>query len=139
MLSPTAEPKNFVGIMLGSFPMGDDFRATFDKNVAGMNGTMRVLKAGQVESRRTPEGVDLLATQVELQGTGGSRLPRFYTAANAGCRFEMLTYTTVNTALFQRYWPAVQQLVPTWSFANFGAVGIAATDSSSAASGCRCR
>src|SRR5258708_2221881 len=91
MLSPAAEPKNYVVVMLGSFPMGDDFRATFDKNVAGMNGTLRVVKTGEVQSRHTPEGVDLLATTVELQGPTGPRSARYYMAANARGRFEMIT------------------------------------------------
>jgi len=118
ILSPGAEPKNQVGLLLAGHPLGGDFRAAFDHDVAVMNGTLRVVQAGEVQSRHTPEGVELLAATVELQAASGARSARYYMAAAVRGRYEILVYMAATPALFRRYWPAVQQFVTTWSFAN---------------------
>jgi hypothetical protein len=71
-----------------------------------------------VQSRQTPDGIELLATTVELQAPGGTRTWRYYMAASVRGRFELMMFMAPNQAMFKRYWPAVQQFVPTWSFAN---------------------
>ena len=78
---------------------------------------MRVVKANDVQSRHTDRG-DFLETGAELQEGRGARSFRHYIAANVKGRYELLTYIAVNPTLYQRYWPAVQPLVSTWSFAN---------------------
>lgn len=117
VLSPTAEPKNTVALLLTGHPLQDDFRQTFDRDVKRLNGDLRLVKAGEVQSRRTPDGIDLLALTVELQSSSGGRTVRYYLAANPSGRLEMALYMTT-PALFQRYWPAMQQFVSTWSFAT---------------------
>jgi hypothetical protein len=117
-LSPANEPKNMVVLLLSGRPLTGDFRATFDQDVRVMNGSLRIVTPGQVQSRRTPDGVDLLATTVELQAGNGPRSWRYCMAANARGRFEILVFLAASQALFQRYWPAVQQFIGTWSFAN---------------------
>src|SRR5713226_8276261 len=118
ILSPSAEPKNMVVIMLGGRPLNGDFRETFDRDVTGMNGTQRAISSGEVQSRHTPAGVDLLATTVELRASNGVRSGRYYMAASVRGRYEIMTYMAATPALFKRYWPAVQRFVTTWSFAN---------------------
>jgi len=117
ILSPSDQPPNMVVMMLAGRPLTGDFRATFDRDV-NMNGALRILTPGQVQSRQSPEGVDLLATTAEVQASNGARSWRYYMAASVRGRFEILVFMAPNQALFQRYWPAVQQFVPTWSFAN---------------------
>lgn len=118
VLSPKAEPKNLVVLVLSGRPLTADFRETFDHDVKGLNGTMKVVKAGEVQSRHAPEGVDLLATSVELQAGPLQRSYRYYMGASVNGRFEILMYMAATPVLFQRYWPTVQQFVSTWSFAN---------------------
>jgi len=117
ILSPASEPPNYVAVILSGHPLTGDFRAAFDREVAGLNGTFKVVKSGEVQSRHTPQGIDLLATTAELQTAPLIRSPRYYLAASAHGRMEFLVYTAVNGRLFERYWPAVQQFMTTWSFA----------------------
>lgn len=118
ILSPSAEPANYVVIMLSGRPLRGDFRETFEGDVKAMNGAQRVLNASEVQSRHTPEGIDLLATTVELQDAKRIKTGRYYMAASVGGRYELMTYMAMSPALFQRYWPVVQQFAETWSFAN---------------------
>jgi hypothetical protein len=132
ILSPNDQPPNMVVLMLAGRPLTGDFRATFDRDV-NMNGTARVLTGGQVQSRHTPEGVDLLATTAEVQASNGSKSWRYIMAASVRGRFEIFVFMAPNQALFQRYWPAVQQFVPNWTFANLRDGAAAPADPGAAA------
>jgi hypothetical protein len=116
ILSPTAEPRNYVVLMLGGHPLTGDFRAAFEQDVKGMNGTLRVMKASPVESSRTPDGVEMLASTVELRNPNGVPSLRYYLSANVGGRIEAMTFMAVSPLLFNRYWPAVQQFVSARTF-----------------------
>ena len=116
ILSPAAEPRNYVVLILGGHPLSGDFRATFEQDVRGMNGTLRVVNTSPVESRRTPEGVDLLAAMVELRNPNGVPSLRYYLSASVGGRIESMTFMAISPLLFKRYLPAVEQFVTTWSF-----------------------
>jgi hypothetical protein len=118
ILSPSAEPKNMVVIMLAGHPLNGDFRAAFDRDVAAMNGTQVPAGSGEVQSRHIPSGIDLLAVTWELKAPNGARSGRYYMAASVRGRYELLTYMAASPVLFKRYWPAVQQFITTWSFAN---------------------
>ena len=118
ILSPSAEPKNTVAIMLAGHPLNGDFRAAFDRDVAVMNGTQVPVGSAEVQSRHTATGIDLLAITVELKGPKGARSGGYYMAASVRGRYELLAYMAASPALFKRYWPAVQQFITTWSFAN---------------------
>jgi hypothetical protein len=118
ILSPSAEPRNMVILLLSGRPLTSDFRAAFDQDVQGMNGTLRLVNQGEVQSRHTPEGVDLLATNVILQGANNVRSFRYYLAASVHGRVEVMVFMAATQSLFQRYWPAVQQFIATWTFAS---------------------
>ncbi|HEX3880795.1 MAG TPA: hypothetical protein VHW24_27625 [Bryobacteraceae bacterium] len=118
ILSPSAELKDAVALVLSGHPFTGDFRAAFDQDVKAMNGALRVLRGSEVQGRRTADGVDLLATTVDLQAANRASPKRFYMAASVRGRYELMVYTAATPALFQRYWPAVQQFISTWTFAN---------------------
>jgi hypothetical protein len=118
LLSPSAEPKNQVVLLLAGHPLNAEFREMFDRDVKVMNGALRVVKSSEVQSRHTSAGVDFLEVGVELQGGFAARSERRYMAASVNGRYELLTFMAASPLLYQRYWPAVQQFVSTWSFAN---------------------
>ena len=130
ILSPSAEPANQVALVLAGRPFSGDFRAAFDRDVSTMNGSSRVLNSGEVQSRHTPQGIDLLEVTVELQGPGRGRSARHYMAASVAGRYEMLAYIATTPLQFKRYWPVVQQFVSTWSFANLTSPGAPSSDAS---------
>src|SRR4051812_15294282 len=55
ILSPGAEPRNMVVLMLNGRALRADFRATFDQDLQAMRGTQRVVSGGEVQSGRTPQ------------------------------------------------------------------------------------
>jgi len=116
ILSPSAEPKNMVVILLAERPFAGDFRAAFDHDVKGMNGDLRTISAGEVKSIRTREGFDLLNTTYNLQAANGAKSLRYYQAANVQGRLEIVTYLAANTALFQKYTPTLVQFLSTLSY-----------------------
>jgi hypothetical protein len=123
ILSPTAEPANYLVILLNGHNLKGDFREAFDRDVKLLNGTQRVLNASEVQSRHTPEGIDLLATTVELQDAKRIKSGRYYMAASVAGRYELMAYMAMSPALFKQYWPVVQQFAGTWSFANVSPSG----------------
>jgi hypothetical protein len=133
ILSPAAERPNYVVIILNGRTLGGDFREVFESDVRGFNGALRMVHAAPVQSRHLPEGVDLLATSVELRNPNGVPSLRYYAAASVGGRIESATFMAVSAPLFQRYWPAMQQFLSTWSFANLSAPAPAPSTSAPAA------
>ena len=133
VLSPTAEPKAYVVLMLAGHPLNGDFRATFEQDVRGMNGTLALVSASPVQARRTPEGVDLLAITVELRNPNGVPSLRYYLAASVGGRIESMTFMTVSRVLFQRYWPTVQQFIAGWTFDSAAAPAAPPTETAAPA------
>jgi hypothetical protein len=130
VIAPAAEPKDSVVLLLSGRPLNGDFRAAFDQMVAAINGNLRPLAPGQVQGRHISDGVDLLADTLEFQAPNHSHFKRFYLAASVRGRFESVIYSAATVALFQRYWPVVNQFVSTWTFASLASQASPSAESS---------
>ena len=118
ILTPESPDKNLVTLFLGGRPLsGVSFRAAFEQDVQALGRGLRVVGAGQIESR-TANGVELLAVTAELRNPQGIPSYRYYLAAGPPGRIEMMVYSAASPELFRRYWPGVSTFISGWSFSN---------------------
>jgi len=121
VLKPNGVPDGSVTVLLQGYALEGSLRTAFERQYAKSIEGARVLKAGQISVISGAQGgVEQLSVINEAVAQNGFHSFRLLAGAGTPGSIEMLFYVASSSELFQRYLPAVGELLGGRRFANAG-------------------
>lgn len=99
------ETKQALILMALTPPLEDDFRAAFDRTMAGIVKGKKLVQSSPVQASRSSEGYDILQQALVVEANGGGRTLMHYVGANVHGRMAMIGFLAVSQETVNRYQP----------------------------------